>query len=380
MIKLNLIFILALSVQSVYLATLAKRSTNHYNPQQGFRTLSNGGAPQRTFTTNTFVSRQPPAIIAAPLSDSGFGGQQQQTVVQQQSSGYGQSNQVVTPVATQTVQSSGYGNAAPIVTPTVTQTSDSYGQQVQVQVPVTETRSSYGQQVQLPVAETRSSYGQQTVPVQTVVQSSYGQQPAVQVVAPVSSGYGSAAPTGMSPMTLFMAQPAIQQLIATMVAQYHGNQLGVAAEMPNTCSVGFTQPIYESNQVTETYCRCPTGTYGFTCTENFDNPCMDGSVEFTAADSRVPSNYFLKCSWGIPYLNKCPAGTSHWSQELHACVSDEQPVQSFNSGYGSYGGQQTLGKTNFVAQSNSGYGQQAPAATFGNFGQRVSLGQSGSSY
>jgi hypothetical protein len=365
MIKLNLIFILALSVQSVYLATIAKRSSNHYNPQQGFRTLSYDSAPQRTFATNTFVSKQAPAIIAAPLSDSGFGGQQQQTVVQQQSGGYGQSNQIVTPVATQTVQSSGYGNAVPIVTPTVTPSSDNYGQQVQVQ---------------LPVAETRSSYSQQIVPVPTVVQSSYGQQPAVQVVAPVSSGYGSAAPTGMSPMTLFMSQPAIQQLIATMVSQYHGNQLGVAAEMPNTCSIGFTQPIYESNQVTETYCRCPTGTYGFTCTENFDNPCMDGSVEFTAADSRVPSNYFLKCSWGIPYLNKCPAGTSHWSQELHACVSDEQPVQSYNSGYSSYGGQQNLGKTNFVAQSNSGYGQQAPAATFGNFGQRVNLGQSGNSY
>jgi len=330
MIKLNLIFILALSVQSVFLATIAKRSSNHYNPQQGFRTLSYDSAPQRTFATNTFVSKQAPAIIAAPLSDSGYGGQQ--TVVQQQSGGYGQSNQVVTPVVTQTVQSSGYGNAAPIVTPTVTQTSDNYGQQVQVQLPVVETRSSYGQQVQLPVAETRSSYGQQTVPVQTVVQSSYGQQPAVQVVAPVSSGYGSAAPTGMSPMTLFMSQPAIQQIIASMVSQYHGNQLGVAAEMPNTCSIGHVQAIYEGDQISETYCRCPTGSYGFTCTENFGNPCLDGATQYSPADSRVPPNYFIKCSWGIPYLNKCAAGTSHWSQELYTCVADGS---SYGSSYGS---------------------------------------------
>ena len=353
---------------------------------------------QRALTT-TFVSapKQTASIIAAPLSSSGGYGQSNQVVtpiVQQTSSGYGQSNQIVAPAVEQS--SSGYGQTSQVVAP-VQQSNDGYGQQQQtvVQPVITQQTSSYSQQPvatvqssysQQPVASVQSSYSQQTVPV-TTVQSSYGQQPAVQVVAPVSSSYGSYGQ--QSPMTLFMSQPAIQQLISTMVAQYHGNQLGVSQEMANTCSIGFTQPIYESNQVTETYCRCPTGTYGFTCTENFENPCMDGSVEFTAADSRVPSNYFLKCSWGIPYLNKCPMGTVRWSQELHACIAEEPAPQlssSYGGGYssGGYGQQQTLGRPVAPIQSTA-YGQQTPVS-FGNVGTRIGLSQSqtggygGSSY
>jgi hypothetical protein len=34
----------------------------------------------------------------------------------------------------------------------------------------------------------------------------------------------------------------------------------------------------------------------------------------------VPSNYFIQCSWGLPYLNKCPPGTDLWSQDLLSCV------------------------------------------------------------
>ncbi len=342
--------------------------------------MSFDAAPQRTLT-NTFVSspRQTASIIAAPLSSNGGYGQSNQVVtptVQQTSSGYGQSSQIVAPAVEQS--NDGYSQQQTVVqTPVVTQQTSSYSQQ-----PVVSVQSSYSQQ---PVASVQSSYSQQTVPV-APVQSSYGQQPAVQVVAPVSSSYGSYGQ--QSPMTLFMSQPAIQQLISTMVAQYHGNQLGVSQEMANTCSIGFTQPIYESNQVTETYCRCPTGTYGFTCTENFENPCMDGSVEFTAADSRVPSNYFLKCSWGIPYLNKCPMGTVRWSQELHACIAEEpapQSASSYGSGYSSGGyGQQTLGRPVAPIQSTT-FVQQTPVS-FGTVGQRIGLSQSqnsgygGSSY
>jgi hypothetical protein len=381
MMKL-IICVVALSIHSVFLASIDR---NNYN-QQGLRTLSYDSAPHRTLTS-TFVSspKQTTSIIAAPLSSSGSfssGG------------GYGQSNQVVTPIVTQTVQqpSSNYGQSNQFVsnqvlTPVADQSTvqvssgSNYGQSSQVVTPVVtptfqqSTDNGYGQQqqtvVQTPVfTQQTSSYGQQSLPVtlQPTVQSSYGQQPAVQVVAPVTSSYGQ-----QSPMTLFMSQPAIQQLISTMVAQYHGNQLGASQEMANTCSIGFTQPIYESNQVTETYCRCPTGTYGFSCTENFANPCMDGSIEFTAADSRVPSNYFLKCSWGIPYLNKCPMGTVRWSQELHACVADDSIQVAVSGGYssGGYGGQQQQ-IVNTVVPTQT-FVQQTPVS----FSQRLVSTQSG---
>jgi len=341
-----LICALALSIQSAHIAK--RQAYEQWIPQQGFRTLgaSYDSAPQ----TNLLKT-----IIAAPLSQSqssysqapqmqssGYGQQTTQVITppQQQSSGYGQqTTQVITPPQQ---QSSGYGQqTTQVVTPTQQQSSG-YGQVV---TPVQTVQSSGYAQV-VPVQTVQSSGYGQAVPVQTVQSSGYGQAP-VQVVAPVHSSYDSYGQTlnTLSPMQLFMAQPAIQQLISTMVQQYHGNQLGAAQEMPNTCSIGFTQPIYESNQVTETYCRCPTGSYGFTCTEGFVNPCVDGSIEFTAADSRVPSNYFLKCSWGIPYLNKCPNGTVRWSQEMHACVTDEAPVQSVQSSYGGYSnyGTQSLG-------------------------------------
>jgi hypothetical protein len=394
-----IICILALSIQSVFLASLDRR---HYN-QQGFRTLSYDSAPQRSLTS-TFVSspKQTTSIKAAPLSSSGSfsnGGSFSS------GGGYGQSNQVVTPIVTQPSSNYGQSNqfvSNQVVTPFVDQSSSqsaqvltpiadqstvqvssgsNYGQSSQVVTPVVtptfqqSTDNGYGQQqqtvVQTPVfTQQTSSYGQQSLPVtlQPTVQSSYGQQPAVQVVAPVTSSYGQ-----QSPMTLFMSQPAIQQLISTMVAQYHGNQLGASQEMANTCSIGFTQPIYESNQVTETYCRCPTGTYGFSCTENFANPCMDGSIEFTAADSRVPSNYFLKCSWGIPYLNKCPMGTVRWSQELHACVADDSIQVAVSGGYssGGYGGQQQQ-IVNTVVPTQT-FVQQTPVS----FSQRLVSTQSG---
>ena len=83
--------------------------------------------------------------------------------------------------------------------------------------------------------------------------------------------------------------------------------------------------------------------------------------------SRVPSTYFIKCSWGIPYLHKCPAGTSRWSQELHACISDEvAPAPAVSSGgYGGYGSQQVVSRVapqisrpQITQSVSSGYGAQ----------------------
>jgi len=307
-----LVCVIALAFASS--ASIEKRYIHQqYIPQyeNQLRTLSGFGQQQQQQlgAPRTRLTVQAPQIIAAPLSES-------------------------VPVLTQS-QGGSYSSAPAV------QVQSSYS------APAAPVQQSYS----APAAPVQSSY---SAPAIQVAQSSYGSS------APAQSSYDSSYGQ-TSPMALFMSQPAIQQLITTMVQQYHGNQLTAPQELPNTCSIGFTQPIYESNQVTETYCRCPTGSYGFTCTENFNNPCLDGSIEFTAADSRVPSNYFLKCSWGIPYLNKCPSGTVRWSQELHACVSDE--VAPAPAGYGGYGQQQTvvnrnLGRTGVAVAQSGGYGQQ----------------------
>ena len=36
--------------------------------------------------------------------------------------------------------------------------------------------------------------------------------------------------------------------------------------LANTCQVGFSLPIWEKTFVTESFCRCPDGGYGVTCT------------------------------------------------------------------------------------------------------------------
>jgi hypothetical protein len=355
MFLVNKALVCVIALAFVSSASIEKRYIHQqYIPQyeNQLRTLSGFGQQQQQQlgAPRTRLTVQAPQIIAAPLSDS------VPVLTQSQGSSYSSAPAVQVqssysaPAAP--VQSSYSAPAAPV------QSSYSAPEQSSYSAPAVQVQSSYS----APAAPVQQSYSAPAAPVQ----SSYS-APAIQVA---QSSYGSSAPAQSSydssygqtsPMALFMSQPAIQQLITTMVQQYHGNQLTAPQELPNTCSIGFTQPIYESNQVTETYCRCPTGSYGFTCTENFNNPCLDGSIEFTAADSRVPSNYFLKCSWGIPYLNKCPSGTVRWSQELHACVSDE--VAPAPAGYGGYGQQQTvvnrnLGRTGVAVAQSGGYGQQ----------------------
>ena len=296
---------------------------NYLPPYQGIKSLSGYGssfnqAPAQIVRSvgNSFQQQVP--VNIPTQSTGGFG---QQRALTQSSNGYG--NSVVTPVITPTQSSGTYGQSfeqpapAPAILP---QSSNSYGQSV---VAPTQSSSSYSQSYQQPapaiVAQSSNSYGQSVV-APTQSSGAYGQS------------YQQTAPT-LSPMqSYYSSQPAIQQLITQMVNQYHGNQLALAQEPPNTCSIGYVQAIYEGEQISETYCRCPTGTYGFTCTENFLNPCLDGATQYSPADSRVPPNYFIKCSWGIPYLNKCPAGTTQWSQELYTCVADGS---SYGSSYGS---------------------------------------------
>jgi hypothetical protein len=88
----------------------------------------------------------------------------------------------------------------------------------------------------------------------------------------------------------------------------------------NNCPAGYPQLIWESGSVTGTYCRCPDGRYGFTCTENFVNPC-DGSGLYFPADPRLSSNFYVQCNWHIPTLLKCPSGLM-WNQAILTCDRD----------------------------------------------------------
>ncbi|CAF0884674.1 unnamed protein product [Brachionus calyciflorus] len=100
------------------------------------------------------------------------------------------------------------------------------------------------------------------------------------------------------------------------------------ARLANNCQAGSPEPIWEDDEITETYCRCPSGTYGLTCLEDFVNPC-NGVQTYHRADAQIKPNYFIECNGKIPYLMKCARGTK-WNQDILTC--------DWNwSGPGSYG-------------------------------------------
>ncbi len=115
------------------------------------------------------------------------------------------------------------------------------------------------------------------------------------------------------------------------------------AQQANTCPLGgMVEPIHgEGNVVIETYCRCPSGTYGLTCQENFINPCYYGSGQYHPADQSLGPKYFIECNWNTPYLFKCPASLI-WNQLIESCDwtqaqsmvsynTQEQPMVSYNT-------------------------------------------------
>jgi len=134
--------------------------------------------------------------------------------------------------------------------------------------------------------------------------------------------------------------------IASIVSAVFPEGQDPALNLPNTCAIGHVQPIWEGFNITETYCRCPDGSYGYTCTENFPNPCADGQ-QYHPADRRLPNNYFIECSWGTPYLFKCAKGTV-WNHFNLTC--DWPP----SNNYDSYG--QSSGYDGYSAPA-SGYAQ-----------------------
>lgn len=100
----------------------------------------------------------------------------------------------------------------------------------------------------------------------------------------------------------------------------------VQQSIENTCSLGFSEPIRGTNDVViETYCRCPTGTYGYSCTENFQNPCYANGGQYHSADASLGPEYFLECNWNTPYLFKCPYNLI-WNQMLETCDWKYQPA------------------------------------------------------
>jgi hypothetical protein len=97
--------------------------------------------------------------------------------------------------------------------------------------------------------------------------------------------------------------------------------------------------VNENNDVIDLYCRCLDGSYGFSCTESFANPCLVEGVQYSSADFRLPNNYFIECNWGIPYLFLCPSPLV-WNQEISVCdwdPSSEQGLRNQNIQQQQYG-------------------------------------------
>ncbi len=118
------------------------------------------------------------------------------------------------------------------------------------------------------------------------------------------------------------------------------------------CQVGKVEPIWEKDQITETYCRCPDNSYGFTCQEKFYNPCEKENSGYSRADDRIAHNYFIKCNWGTPYLIKCPPST-RYEQSLEVCIwtskSYDGKIQAFKAQI-----------DEVAAAASTGYNQQLP--------------------
>jgi hypothetical protein len=108
-------------------------------------------------------------------------------------------------------------------------------------------------------------------------------------------------------------QPMRQTLVQEPTLSYE--QLKLPYE---GCPSGLGEGILLGNQIGEVYCRCPSGTYGIDCQENFANPCVEGGQQLHPADSRLGANYFIHCENSLPHLRKCAEGTV-WNQAITVC-------------------------------------------------------------
>lgn len=132
------------------------------------------------------------------------------------------------------------------------------------------------------------------------VQQNFGQAVSMQQQQPTAT---------VAPIVQNIGQPASMQ-------QQQQQQQQPEQQLQNTCTVGMVEPIYEGQVITETYCRCPSGTYGLDCQENFVNPCVENGRQYH--QSMFGPNYFIECNWNIPYVFKCPRGLL-WNQQIETC-------------------------------------------------------------
>jgi hypothetical protein len=117
----------------------------------------------------------------------------------------------------------------------------------------------------------------------------------------------------------------------------------------------MVQPIYRGAEIHETYCRCPSGTYGVDCTENLPNPCEYNDQQYFPASSTFSNNYFIECVWGIPYLFVCPDGLI-WNQEITTCDWPQSYYEAYAPQQSAYAPQQTA-----YAPKQTAYAPQKPA-------------------
>jgi len=186
--------------------------------------------------------------------------------------------------------------------------------------------------VQQPQQQMQTQQMFQQLPQQMPQQQSFVQQPQQQI-GQLPVGFGQQTPqfggfaqqnfAGQMSRPLKLSQQRLtsfvrQSATGLSVPPRLAVPLNDVTNLPNVCSSGFTLPVWEGPQITETFCRCNDGSYGFSCTEGFVNPC-NGNNQYTPADASIPPNYFLECSWNLPYLIKCAPGTI-WSQDLLVCA------------------------------------------------------------
>lgn len=118
-------------------------------------------------------------------------------------------------------------------------------------------------------------------------------------------------------------RPQQQRVVADQYAamqlqqQSNGRHVQTAQTGGRLLSCQASQPIYDGDEVLETYCRCSDGSYGFNCQEGFGNPCV-GDQQFFPAHPTLGPAYFIHCSWSLPYLKKCPQNLV-WDQDLTTC-------------------------------------------------------------
>jgi len=113
-------------------------------------------------------------------------------------------------------------------------------------------------------------------------------------------------------------QQAPQMAYGQQAPQMAYGQQAPPQALANTCKIGMVEPIHAGTEIMETYCRCPSGTYGLSCEENFFNPCQIEGATYHPADPSIGPHYFIECNWNTPYLFKCPAGLV-WNQEIDTC-------------------------------------------------------------